>query len=138
MKKINYELAENQLSAEDFIRLKVATGFKNRPKEQVEKALENDLLDIVAVVNNSVVGMGRLVGDGALYWYLQEIIVLPEYQRQGIGSGIVNYLLEYIKKNTKEGTFTCVGLTAAEGKESFYERFGFIKNGRGMNLYMEI
>lgn len=133
---IDFALVENQLSANDFIRLKIATGFRNRPIDQVERALKNDLLDVVAIVNNEVVGMGRLVGDGVMYWYLQEIIVLPEYQGKGIGTGIVNYLLEYIKKHTENETFTSVGLTAAEGKTSFYERFGF-QNSSGMNLYIE-
>ena len=133
---IDFALVENQLSANDFIRLKIAAGFRNRPIDQVERALKNDLLDVVAIVNNEVVGMGRLVGDGVMYWYLQEIIVLPEYQGKGIGTGIVNYLLEYIKKHTEDETFTSVGLTAAEGKTSFYERFGF-QNSRGMNLYIE-
>lgn len=136
MNIIDFALVENQLSANDFIRLKIATGFRNRPIDQVERALKNDLLDVVAIVNNEVVGMGRLVGDGVMYWYLQEIIVLPEYQGKGIGTGIVNYLLEYIKKHTEDETFTSVGLTAAEGKTSFYERFGF-QNSSGMNLYIE-
>lgn len=136
MSMIDFKLVENQLSAEDFLRLKVATGFRNRPIEQVEQALKNDLLDVVAIVNKDVVGMGRLVGDGAMYWYLQEIIVLPEYQGYGIGTSIVNYLLEYIKEHTANGNFTSVGLAAAEGKETFYERFGFHKNN-GMNLYVE-
>ena len=40
MEKIEYRLCENQLKAEDFIRLKVATGFRDRPIDQVEKALQ--------------------------------------------------------------------------------------------------
>lgn len=80
MEKIEYRLCENQLKAEDFIRLKVATGFRDRPIDQVERALQNDLFDIVAIHNEEVIGMGRLVGDGVMYWYLQEIIVMPEYQ----------------------------------------------------------
>lgn len=136
MSEVEFSLVENRLMASDFIKLKVATGFRNRPIEQVEKALENDLFDVVAIVNNEVVGMGRLVGDGVMYWYLQEIIVLPEYQGRGIGTSIVNYLLDYIKKHTIEETFTSVGLTAAEGKSTFYERFGF-QNCNGMNLYIE-
>ena len=71
-----------------------------------------------------------------MYWYLQEIVVLPEYQGIGIGTAIVNKLLNYIQEHTPEGNFTSVGLTAAEGKEGFYERFGFAKN-RGMNKYIE-
>ena len=68
MNNCDYMLYENKLMAKDFIRLKVATGFRDRPIEQVEKALSNDLLDVVAMVNNEVVGMGRLVGDGVMYW----------------------------------------------------------------------
>ncbi len=136
MEEFTYNLEENKLTAKDFIRLKVATGFSDRPIEQVEKALINDLFDITAICNNEVVGMGRLVGDGVMYWYLQEIIVLPQFQGKGIGTCIVNRLLEYIKENTEQGTFTNVGLTAAKGKDTFYERFGFSKS-LGMRLFIE-
>ena len=40
MNKLEYQLVENELKAKDFIRLKVATGFMDRPIEQVEKALK--------------------------------------------------------------------------------------------------
>ena len=135
MGSIEYTLRENRLKAEDFIRLKVATGFRERPVELVEKALKNNLYDVVAIVNDEVIGMGRLVGDGVMYWYLQEIVVLPEFQGKGIGTAIVNRLLEYISEHTEPGNFTSVGLTAAEGKEGFYERFGFEKS-RGMTKYI--
>lgn len=75
MKKIQYELVGNILTAEDFVRLKVANGFLDRPLDQVEKALKNGLFNVSAICNDQVVGMGRLVGDGAMYWYLQETIV---------------------------------------------------------------
>lgn len=107
-----------------------------RPVELVKSALRNDLYDVVALVSNDVVGMGRLVGDGVMYWYLQEIVVLPKYQGIGIGTAIVSKLLNYIQEHTPEGNFTRVGLTATEGKEGFYERFGFSKN-RGMTKYID-
>ena len=88
------------------------------------------------MADGEVIGMGRLVGDGVMYWYLQEIIVQPEYQGKGIGTAIVNKLLEYITEHTEKGEFTSVGLTAAEGKEGFYERFGFSKS-HGMTKYID-
>ncbi len=136
MGEFTYRLEENKLTAKDFIRLKVAAGFKDRPLEQVEKALNHDLFDVVAICDDEVVGMGRLVGDGVLYWYLQEIVVLPQFQGKGIGTSIVNRLLEHIKENTEVDTFTSVGLTAAKGKDTFYERFGFSKS-LGMSLFIE-
>ena len=138
MDGIKYELAENQLTAEDFVRLKTATGFMDRPLEQAEKAIRNGLFNVTAICDGKVVGMGRLVGDGAMYWYLQEIIVLSEYQGKGIGKSIVNRLLEHIRETAIPGTGVEVGLTAVKGKEPFYEKLGFAARPAGMGRYMEI
>ncbi len=134
---VHFELADNVLTAEDFIRLKTAAGFMERPVEQVEKALGNGLLNVSALCDGKVVGMGRLVGDGAMYWYLQEIIVLPEYQGKGIGKSIVNRLLEHIEGCLLPGTGAEIGLTAVKGKEPFYERFGFETIRTGMKKWIE-
>ncbi len=138
MNEVQYELVDNQLTAKDFMRLKVATGFMDRPLAQAEKALRNGLFNVSAVCDGKVVGMGRLVGDGAMYWYLQEIIVLPEYQGKGIGKSIVSRLLEYIKNTAISGTGIEVGLTAVKGKEPFYEKFGFSCGSSGMKKWIEI
>lgn len=138
MEKIEFELVDNGLKAEDFIRLKVAAGFMERPLLQAKRALENGLFNVSAVCDGKVVGMGRLVGDGAMYWYLQEIIVLPEYQGKGIGKSIVNRLIEHIKSTAIPGTIINVGLTAVPGKEPFYEKLGFSVSLTGMGRLMEI
>lgn len=138
MEEIQFELVDNVLKAEDFVRLKVAAGFMQRPLQQAEKALENGLFNVSAICDGKVVGMGRLVGDGVMYWYLQEIIVLPEYQGKGIGKGIVSRLIEYIKSAALPCSVIDVGLTAVKGKESFYEKFGFSIRSTGMGQLMEI
>lgn len=125
------QLVENILQPEDFVRLRIETGFAEIPVEHARKALQNGLVNVSARYRDELVGMGRLVGDGAMYWYLQEIIVLPRYQRQGIGTMIVNHLVEYAKTNSATGRFTTVGGVSARGKEAFYEKMGFeiISNG---------
>lgn len=138
MEKSAVELVDNVLTAEDFVRLKIAAGFIDRPIEQAEKALKNGLFNVSAICDGKVVGMGRLVGDGAMYWYLQEIIVLPEYQGKGIGKSIVNRLLEHIKNTAIPGTNVSVGLTAVKGKEPFYEKLGFTGIATGMIKRIEI
>ena len=138
MESVQFELVDNVLKAEDFVRLKEATGLGERPLQQAEKALKNGLFNVSAICDGKVVGMGRLVGDGAMYWYLQEIIVLPEYQGKGIGKGIVNRLIEHIKSAAIPGTKVDVGLTAIKGKESFYEKFGFAVHSSGMIKRLEI
>ena len=68
--------------------------------------------------------MGRLVGDGAMYWYLQEIVVLPEYQRQGIGAQLIEFA-----KEKYDSRFLW---TLEKNKEAihFYKAHGFNLNGK--------
>lgn len=131
-------LVENILQAEDFVRLRVETGFARIPVEHARKALQNSLINVSAVCHNELVGMGRLVGDGAMYWYLQEIIILPQFQRKGIGTMIVNHLIDYAKANSATGNFTTIGGVSAKGKEPFYEKMGFEIISNGMIKMIEI
>lgn len=123
---MNIEIYENKLTVDSYIEIK-QTAFKiNNSKLQIEKSLKNDLYDVVAIDGNKLVGMGRIVGDGAIYWYLQDIVVIPEYQGKGIGRIIVKKLMDYIYNNSLSDTKTTIGLMAAKGKEGFYEKFGFV------------
>ena len=69
------------------------------------------------------IGMGRVVGDGAIFFYLQDIAVVPEHQGCGVGARIVDRLIAYLSSAAPERAF--VGLFAAAGKQPFYERYGF-------------
>ena len=99
--------------------------------DHAKKALQNGIINVSAIYNGELVGMGRLIGDGAMYWYLQEIIVLPQFQGKGVGTMIVNHLIDYAKANSISGEFTTIGGVSAKGKEPFYEKMGFeiISNG---------
>lgn len=132
------ELKENVLKPEDFVRLRVATGFADIPIAHATRALENGLVNVSALYDGELVGMGRLVGDGAMYWYLQEVIVLPEYQGHGIGRQIVNYLIEYATAHSATGNFTTVGGVSAKGKEGFYKKLGFDVIPNGIKKMIEI
>ena len=131
-------LVDNVLQAEDFIRLRIEAGFVEIPVEHARKALQNGLLNVSAIYKGELVGMGRLVGDGAMYWYLQEIVILPQFQRKGIGTMIVNHLVDYAKANSTTGKFTTIGGVSAKGKELFYEKMRFEIISNGMKKMIEI
>ena len=86
-------------------------------------ALPNSLYGVVVTHQEQVVGMGRVVGDGAIFYYLQDIAVLPEHQGQGVGRMLLNQLVDYVRTNAPEKAF--FGLFASQGRESFYQEFGF-------------
>ena len=131
-------LIDNILQAEDFIRLRIQAGFVEIPVEHARKALQNGLMNVSALYNGELVGMGRLVGDGAMYWYLQEIIILPQFQRKGIGTMIVNHLVDYARENSTTGKFTTIGGVSAKGKDPFYEKIGFEVISNGIKKMIEI
>ena len=132
------KLLDNILQAEDFVRLLIEAGFAEIPVEHARKALQNGLINVSALYRGELVGMGRLVGDGAMYWYLQEIIVVPQFQGKGIGRMIVNHLIEYARVNSTAGQFTTIGGVSARGKEPFYEKLGFEIIPNGIKKMLEI
>ena len=84
-------------------------------------------------------GYGRLIGDTICFMYIQDVMVKPEFQNKKIGTMIMNKLLEKINEIKKENPNIRVYLGASKNKESFYEKFGFIKRidanlGYGMIL----
>ena len=86
-------------------------------------ALRRSLYGVVATHAGQPIGMGRVVGDGAIFFYLQDIAVVPEHQGCGVGARIVDRLIAYLSSAAPERAF--VGLFAAAGKQPFYERYGF-------------
>jgi len=77
------------------------------------------------VYQGRAVGMGRVVGDGAIYFYSQDMAVHPERQRRGLGTRIVQQV-QYLAQQAPDKAF--VGLFAAEGTLGFYEQFGFMQH----------
>lgn len=140
---MSIKLYKNELTAREFNLLRESVGLGSISEPQIELALKNGLYSIIAKDRNSVVGMGRLIGDGIMYWYIQDVIVKTEYQSQNIGKSIVENLVNYVYENSIPSTNVTIGLMAAKGKEEFYKRFGFIErpsggHGSGMSKNINI
>lgn len=133
MIKITY----NTLTAEQWIYLRKSVNWTIHSKENFSIAIKNSLLTITAFYNEEIAGMARLLGDNTLSFFIQDVIVVPQFQGKGIGTLIVNSLLDYI--NSCAAPHAVVDLMASKGNECFYEKFGFIlrdgnKKGRGMEF----
>ena len=115
---------ENTLSYDDYYRLRESVAWLNFSREQTEKALNNSLYTVIAEDEGKVVGMGRMTGDG-LYYLIVDIVVQPDHQKKGIGSTIIDMMIDYVDRETPIGGRSSVQLTAEKGKETFYEKRGF-------------
>lgn len=110
--------------AHDFARMRADCGWGPMiPLPEAERSLAAGLFNTCAYVDGTLAGFGRVVGDGVLYFYLQDIIVEPAFRGQGIGRAIVDDLLAQIEA---AATITCsIGLMSVEGKEALYQASGF-------------
>ncbi|MCA0753773.1 GNAT family N-acetyltransferase [Paenibacillus sp. N4] len=108
----------------EYLKLCTAVGWKDFMNfDAAEQSLKSSLYGVVVEYKDEIVGMGRVVGDGHIYFYIQDIAVMPEHQNKGIGKLIMAAITDYIKEHAPEKAF--VGLFSAQGKESFYNQFGF-------------
>ncbi|MCM1136782.1 MAG: GNAT family N-acetyltransferase [Clostridium sp.] len=115
---------ENILTYKEYRQLRESVGWTNFSQAQAKNALKNSLYTITAVKDNETVAMGRLIGDGQ-YYMIVDVVVRPDFQKQKIGTSILNRLLEYVDKHTPAGGRSSVQLIAERGEEPFYESLGF-------------
>ncbi len=108
---------------EDVLHLYQAVGWTNytHQPQMLEQALSHSLAIYVALDGDAVVGLIRLVGDGFSSVLVQDLIVLPSYQRQGIGSALMKQALE----DFKEVYQVQLATEQTEKNVGFYRSMGF-------------
>lgn len=125
-----YTILEEVPALEEYILLCTAVGWEEVMNfTAAERSLQQSLFGVTLLYGNELVGMGRIVGDGAIYFYIQDIIVVPEHQNKGLGRAILESITGYLHEHAPEKAF--IGLFASHGKEDFYRKFGF-NNHEGM------
>ena len=115
-----------------------AVGWaRDERTDRAAQALAGARFGVVAVGDEGVVGTGMVLGDGATFAYLKDIIVRPEWQGRGIGTRIVGALLAILRRSGPRDLL--VTLFTGQHLAEFYERFGFAGPERlyGMSLMIE-
>ena len=125
MNSNEYTFEERRIRVDEYQKLRGFTDWNMFHDSLIEQALSRDLYSIVIYKSQELVAMARVIGDGALYYYIQDLIVHPGFRNQGLAQSIMNKIDAYISKNAAHNSF--IGLMAAEGTESFYNKFRFGK-----------
>ncbi|WDE14401.1 GNAT family N-acetyltransferase [Thalassomonas haliotis] len=110
-------------SVVEFAALREKIGWGETDKKMAEASLGNSLFHVVIRQQEKLIAMGRVIGDGAMFFYIQDVIVDPGYQKQGLGDIVMKHIENYLL--TAAGTGATIGLLAARGKEGFYRRYGY-------------
>jgi len=119
-----YKSIERTATLEEYESLCISVGWKEFMNfDVVEKSLAKSLYGVIVEFENEVIGMGRIIGDGFIYYYIQDIVVSPKHQKQGIGKKIMDKLMDYIRHNAPEKAF--VGIFSSREAIRLYEQYGF-------------
>ena len=114
---------ESSVSINDVLHLYQAVGWTNytHQPQMLEQALSHSLAIYMALDGDAVVGLVRLVGDGFSSVFVQDLIVLPSYQRQGIGSNLMKEALA----DYKDAYQIQLATEQTEKNLDFYRSLGF-------------
>jgi GNAT superfamily N-acetyltransferase len=120
----------------DYMVLFETTGWNTMYRatvEDLERSISNSWYRIAAYDGDRLVGFGRVVSDGVLYAMIYDLIVDPSFQGRGIGSTILQGLMDQCRRaGIRE-----IQLFSAQGKSDFYKKRGFEErpvDGPGMRF----
>ena len=138
-----YVILEGVPTPQRYHDLRKIAGMTPPPLDAVPQALSNSITCIVAyerkhmlnettpAPDQDVIGMGRLVGDGALFLLVVDIVVHPDHQHRGLGKRIIQTVVDYVDKHAPKAY---VSLVADLPAQKLYPLYGFkdVKPSLGM------
>jgi len=97
----DYTISIRAPAADDYRRLRASAGLSPRSAEAAAIGLANTFIGVVVEKDGHAIGMGRVVGDGALF-QLVDIAVEPAHQGRGIGKAIMGALMAELRKRVPQ------------------------------------
>ena len=115
---------------------KLADVFEKAPLGKrdphwLRKVFENSRYCCFLYDRKQIIGAARALSDEFDCAVICDVVVLPEYQNQDLGSRMMQYLMQQVAGHNK------VILYAAPGKEGFYQRFSFLRMKTAMAVFKD-
>ena len=120
----------------EVLELYASVGWTNytRNPQLLISAYKHSLFSAAAFEDDRLVGMIRVVGDGASIVFVQDLLVMPEYRRRGIGTKLLDYVIRRYNDVYRMELFADDKPKSVE----FYESRGFMKaEEAGMHAFLK-
>lgn len=118
-----YALKRETPSSEDYLRLRVVAGLSPKTEVGAGIGLPNTYCAVQIKYEGRAVGMGRVIGDGALFFQVVDIAVEPAHQGKGLGKAIMAALMDHLHAHAPSGAY--VSLLADGEAHRLYAQYGF-------------
>ena len=133
MKKIKMDDIALEYSTDSVNWAELAEVYRLAPSgtydpERLQCAYEKSQVCCFVYHGTRLIAAGRALSDGEYFAFICDIVVLPEFQRQGIGTRIMNAMSKRLAAEK-------VLLACMIGQEDFYRKLGFLRHKSVMALY---
>lgn len=119
----------------DYMKLRERSGLSPRSEEGAAIGLQNSLFAVSLYVQDELIGMGRVIGDGGCFMQIVDIAVSPDFQGRGLGRMIMQELMNYLDRKAPPRTY--VSLIADTPADQLYLKFGFqYTQPRSQGMYL--
>ena len=120
---MSYKAIERTPTVREYNDVRVAAGLSVKDELAAQNGLAHTLYAVCVVQDETVVGIGRVIGDGGLFYDIVDVAVDAKHQGRGVGKMIMDGLMGYINANARPSSLIC--LMANKGIAPFYEKYGF-------------
>ncbi|MEM9343819.1 MAG: GNAT family N-acetyltransferase [Pseudomonadota bacterium] len=117
------DIREEVPEAAEYVALRQVCGLTTGAVSDAVPGLRASLHAITVREGERLIGMGRIIGDGATFAQVTDIAVHPDWQRQGIAREVMTRLMAWCDESLPTGCF--LSLIADPPADKLYEQFGF-------------
>jgi hypothetical protein len=101
----DYRLVERVPLVEDYNRVRTEAGLCRRDPAAAEVGLPNTLFGVCVESDERVVGIGRIIGDGGLFFQVVDVAFVPEHQREELGAMVMDTLMSWLRDNASTDAY---------------------------------
>jgi GNAT superfamily N-acetyltransferase len=118
-----YSVIERTPTVTEYNCIRQSAGLSVKDEVAAAQGLAGTLYAVCIEHEGVAIGIGRVIGDGGLFFDVVDVAVVAEHWRKGVGNLIMNALMSYVDAHARPSSIVC--LMANRGIAAFYEKFGF-------------
>lgn len=118
-----YVVIERTPTVTEYNHVRYSAGLSVKDEVAAVQGLAGTLYAVCIEHDGVAIGLGRVIGDGGLFFDIVDVAVVAEHWGKGVGKLIMEALMSYVDAHARPSSIVC--LMANRGIAPFYERFGF-------------
>jgi len=96
---LSFTIKHDLPSAADFKTLRDLAGWGDISLRKAQQVLANSLHGVTAYDGETAIGMARVIGDGVINSYIQDVVIAPDYRGQGVGKALISALITDMRQS---------------------------------------